>query len=641
MLLLTLLATLPTLPTLTLPFYGDDFGRIAAAVNRAEGLWDRFASAFFAVRGDAVGTGFFRPIYELSFALDASLFGLDARAMRAVELLSHTGASLLLARFALRWGASWQQAFFAGWIFAWAPQHIESIAWIAARGSVWSVALGLITLLTFCARPRRWSLLLRGLGLLSYVAAALTKELALLLPFPVFGYVLLGERQDRLRGRGLAALRRSAPLLLALAVLLLWRYLVLGDMGSARYPDVAPPDLASLHYWQTRLEMLGLLFVPLRLDSFPRWAWLLFAALPLLLLLRTLYLCGTRLGPGLGRLVFLLLWLLLGLAPLHWTSVDPVDFSRGRHLYALGLPAALLLSGSVCRPGPRIWSILLTIYCLSLGALQLQSSLVYREAGQVAESVYAQMDRVLDSRDPGVIPCLEDLPFEHRGVPIGSVLAARLGPPWRAKPATMPVWLHFDNGPIYRIGSVAQEERTTQLQVERFVWQPETRQLLPDSDRRSRLRMDADPETRCSGLPQEIRPSKESGVVELELEKSHDSRFVTLAEKAVERILYVEGIPRPGARLQLRVQAPPRSQVVILGPGTAALWRVRGIGTLLVDGAQTLAQGFADKSGQFETEWLLPDQPAFVGAELRLQAAVATPEGKGLLSGCWCRKILE
>ncbi len=91
------------------------------------------------------------PLTRLSWMLDAELFGVDARAFHATNLLLHcASAVLLLVALARMTGAPGRSAFVAG-VFALHPLHVESVAWAAARKDVLS---GLFFMLGLLAHER-------------------------------------------------------------------------------------------------------------------------------------------------------------------------------------------------------------------------------------------------------------------------------------------------------------------------------------------------------------------------------------------------------------------------------------------------------------------------------------------------------
>ncbi|PIE22585.1 MAG: hypothetical protein CSA62_11470 [Planctomycetota bacterium] len=636
-----LLAALPLVPALGLGFYGDDFGRIGGAHRGAGEPWPYLATTFTAQRDAASGVAWFRPLYELSYLLDDQVFGLRPWASRLLEYLAHAGFSLLLARLALRLGASAVQSFFAALIFAWGAQHSEAVVWVAARDSLWAVGFGLLTLLAFVEDAPRGRGLRPVLGCLAYVAASLSKELALPLPFLVFacGFLRAENSGQGLAGRLRSAWRSSWPLLLVLLCLLGWRFYVFGGLGGARYPLHAPPELWSGHYWWTRLQMLGAVLVPVRHDSFSLWVWGAMALLPGLLLLRALLRFRQR-----GTLLLLLLWVLLGLAPLHWSQVDPGNFGSGRHLYQLSAPLALILALGL-GPKPSRWLLaLLAGHCLALAGLQAHTAWQHREAFRLASTLYSQMQQVVDRADRAGLARLrlEGLPFERFGVPIGSVLGAVLLPPWRPAAPRMPVELYNEVEDLYRLGAVIRDQGQPGLRRESYLWaEDQGRFIAVPKAGLHVLRVDLEPGRECLDAPFRLPVKSGKGVRVLRYLLGEDGQpGRVLGEEESQRTLLVDGELRPGAELRIRVVGPPRSQVFVLGPGGAAFLPVRGLGTLLLHPpGPPLGQGFIGSDAPFELRWRLPRDPRIVGMELRLQAALNPPRGAGYLSACWCRVI--
>jgi Flp pilus assembly protein TadD len=134
----------------------------------------------------AFTTGFaanWHPLTWLSIMLDVELFGLDARGHHATSLLLHALNTVLvfvwMRRLGLRPGAS---AFAAG-LFGLHPLHVESVAWVAERKDVLSMAFGLLALIAYvryteAPAPRRMAAVasLLALGLMA-------KPMLVTLPF--------------------------------------------------------------------------------------------------------------------------------------------------------------------------------------------------------------------------------------------------------------------------------------------------------------------------------------------------------------------------------------------------------------------------------------------------------------------------
>ncbi|MEK6606261.1 MAG: tetratricopeptide repeat protein [Myxococcota bacterium] len=150
------LAVLAYAPSLRGPFVFDDLPHVArnAALRKP---------------GDLVGVLFSgwqgtRPVYNLSLALDAGIFGVRPLPFRATNLALHLACGALVALLARRLGAASPAALLAASIFLLHPVHVESVAYVNSRSGILCTLLGLGALLV-AARP--------GLGRLGGAAAAL------------------------------------------------------------------------------------------------------------------------------------------------------------------------------------------------------------------------------------------------------------------------------------------------------------------------------------------------------------------------------------------------------------------------------------------------------------------------------------
>ena len=103
------------------------------------------------------------PLTWLSYLLDAQLFGMNAGAFHAVNLLLHAGSTVLLFLALYRMtGRMWRCAIVAA-LFAWHPLHVESVAWVAERKDVLSTFFEMAALLLYARyiedpSPKRYAL---------------------------------------------------------------------------------------------------------------------------------------------------------------------------------------------------------------------------------------------------------------------------------------------------------------------------------------------------------------------------------------------------------------------------------------------------------------------------------------------------
>ncbi len=138
--------------------------------------WANAAWAMTAGIGkDSVDIDWWRPVSVMSHMLDVSLFGLNAGAHHAVNVVLHALTTVLLFLVVRAMtGATWRSAFVAA-VFAIHPLHVESVAWVAERKDILCGLFFTLTLgayLRFTQKPFSitnylWVVLLFALGLMS------------------------------------------------------------------------------------------------------------------------------------------------------------------------------------------------------------------------------------------------------------------------------------------------------------------------------------------------------------------------------------------------------------------------------------------------------------------------------------------
>jgi Flp pilus assembly protein TadD len=151
------------------------------------------------------------PVTLLSYAMDHAAAGLDPGAYHRTNLVLHL-ASGALVYLLLRGVVGARAAAWAGaLLFLLHPVQVESVAWVAERKNVLSLALGLGAFLVARharARPRR-----HAAALILFALALMAKATVVVLPLLLAAAWILLDREP-----APAALRRAAPyLVLALA----------------------------------------------------------------------------------------------------------------------------------------------------------------------------------------------------------------------------------------------------------------------------------------------------------------------------------------------------------------------------------------------------------------------------------------
>lgn len=187
--------------------------------------------------------GFFRPVFILSYAIDAALWGRRPFGFHLTNVLLHALNCFLIFLLARQLFEDSNiiserrrdtAALLAGLLFLLHPSHTEAVSWISGRADVLATLFGLSSLLFYLSLSRAPRLASRALSLvlslLCFALALLSKEAAAFVPLAVF---LLGARRDFGRGPRRALVngaRHAAPFVLVLAAYVVARTAVLGSL---------------------------------------------------------------------------------------------------------------------------------------------------------------------------------------------------------------------------------------------------------------------------------------------------------------------------------------------------------------------------------------------------------------------------
>ncbi len=202
--------------------------------------------------------GLYRPLTNLSYALDYAAWGDRAQGFHATNVLLYAASVLLVQRLALAYLGSASFAFSVALLFARHPVHCDAVDSVAGRSELLALAFSLVSLLLFLRATRdggsdgRWLL---G-SAAAQALACLSKETGAVLPAILVAHrLVLAPPPPATPLRGwLARLRPLLPHLAVLVAYLAVRTLVLGRFA----PEAAilrDEDLA------TRLFTIGTVFL--------------------------------------------------------------------------------------------------------------------------------------------------------------------------------------------------------------------------------------------------------------------------------------------------------------------------------------------------------------------------------------------
>ena len=196
----------------------DDYAYVAGNPNVTAGLtWNGFVWAWTTFQ-----VGNWHPLTMLSHMLDCQLFGVSAAAHHLVSVGWHLLNTLLVFGVLARMtGRPWRSAFVAG-LFALHPLHVESVAWVSERKDLLSTFFSLLAIGAYAEYARSGSVLRYALALIAFLAALLSKPMAVTLPcalllldaWPLQRWQGIGSGQARERSPAQLPPRSAASLLL-------------------------------------------------------------------------------------------------------------------------------------------------------------------------------------------------------------------------------------------------------------------------------------------------------------------------------------------------------------------------------------------------------------------------------------------
>lgn len=283
----------------------------------------------------------YRPLWRLSFALDAAFFGGWWSGSRVVNLGLHLVVVTLFAGLTgalkLRGPGRW----LAVALFALFPTHVEAVCWVSARGGPLALALVL----------GAWQLEARGQRFLAawcLLGAMGTKETALVAPFVFWALTWAGG------GSLWAAGRRSAWGFGVLAAALAIRWWILGEPvgGFGDLPWGGPLDLG---WWTGLAGTVVALLAPVRgVEVGEGVPWAVALVVGVLLVGAA----SRRPARSLWRVsVVGLIWVGLALVPHYKLFVSPDTHEHDRFLYdaVAGLSLVFGVAVSGWSAGWRRW----------------------------------------------------------------------------------------------------------------------------------------------------------------------------------------------------------------------------------------------------------------------------------------------
>jgi Flp pilus assembly protein TadD len=192
---------------------------------------------------------YYRPLFTVYFTVGYKLFGLWEPGWHLLNLLVHTGATLLVYRVLRRMSGSAAVAGFAALLFGVHPAHVESVSWVSGIPDPLAALFYLPALLWYVrhrqeGRGGRWL----ALSIAFFALSLLCKETAIVLPAVLAAWELARGGGGGFTARARDAATRVAPYVVVAALYLPLRYAVLGKFGWKHPFMTDVPDWA---IWMT------------------------------------------------------------------------------------------------------------------------------------------------------------------------------------------------------------------------------------------------------------------------------------------------------------------------------------------------------------------------------------------------------
>lgn len=407
-------------------FLSDDFVQVGRAL-RADPLfiWGREAG------------GFFRPLFTLSYLVEAKLWGANPFGYHLTNTLLHAAASLLVYHFTRKL-LSKPEMFarkesgvpvIAGLLFLLHPSHTEAVAWIAGRADLLATVLCLASMLAFVCFTETRRALSFTLSLCAFMLALLSKESAASLPLILFALGIYFAREESRKRALLNSFKQSAPFFVVLFLFITLRRALLGvwvgGYGAREHLNLSPAWIES-RFLQASLravlpalppELSSIFLKPLQSPVFIISALLVLTLLSLLFRRRR-RLEGAAARRTENRLVFLLAAIFVfSFLPVMSLRLSIFDTQGERFVYWPSVFTCILLAYVVLiiLRDVKLWLAVMLSVLLFYSISLYRTNQIWREAASIARSVKDELARST-SVDRSLI--VINAPDNLRGVPV-------------------------------------------------------------------------------------------------------------------------------------------------------------------------------------------------------------------------------
>lgn len=243
------------LPMLWIGFINDDVAYISLF------FCDNAPDPLRLLTSAGVTEDYYRPLSELSSAVDFWLWGWNPIGFRLTNLLLHLIATTLVFRLAAQWFGGSFIPFAAALFFGLLPVHETSILWIPGRTDLLCSVFYLSSVSCFTANAIKHKQRHQLSALVMFLLALLSKEMAFSLPLVLVPVVWWIDRQQGTQWKFWRTVHLIVPFLLLAAGVVAARWLLLDN--NVLFGGSGPhTETNALHIAQNLIMFLAALIVP-------------------------------------------------------------------------------------------------------------------------------------------------------------------------------------------------------------------------------------------------------------------------------------------------------------------------------------------------------------------------------------------
>jgi len=226
------------------PFIWDDEGLVVrnSLIHHWQNIFKAFSNDLY--YGAASGSNFYRPLQSLSFIFDYYFWQLNPFGYHLTNIVLQIGVSFLVYLLVFNLLDSFVIALWTSVLFAVTPVHTEAVAYISGRTEMLMGFLVILSLLLFIKSQKpnaKHPKLILLFSVFSFILALLSKEVAIVFPLVIGGYIFYMTR-ERIKEK-CYLIKNISPFVLTALIYLYLRFSVFS------FSTLRPAALSKISWW--------------------------------------------------------------------------------------------------------------------------------------------------------------------------------------------------------------------------------------------------------------------------------------------------------------------------------------------------------------------------------------------------------